>query len=241
MHLALLGSAFVLVVTLSACGGKGSSAPTSGAVEASVSLSGLSAFEDRLADLLTLERVRAVADTAGSEPQQQVEASGLLKSVSWSWDSERKREMSVSGQTFTLPVSNQVAISQFQRLDRQESGPQLGKSFVETHYRSVSAEEMAAVQARLQEQLQKRVEKGELTAEQAKLAGGMGSGLLGKERVVESIEGIGDACRWVAADNTLAVGHRNVFFALHVDLSAEAAVNRDKAVALAKLILAAAE
>lgn len=229
-------AAFACVVFLSSCG---ESQPASSAP--AITTSCLSAYEDRLAELLTLDRVRAIADITGGEPQQQVESSAFLKSVAWTWDSDRKREVTAAGQTMTLPVSNQVAISQFKRLDREESGPQLGKSYVEANFRSVTAEEMAAVQARLQAQLQKRVEKGELTAEQARLAGGMGSGFLGKERVVETIEGVGDACRWVAADNTLAVGHRNVFLALHVDLAAEASVNRDKAVALAQLLLAECE
>lgn len=60
---------------------------------------------------------------------------------------------------------------------------------------------------------------------------------MGNERVVETIEGVGDSALWSAKDKTLAVGHGDVFFAHYVDVTEDAAVNRDKAIALAKEIL----
>lgn len=227
---------FALLLTLAACGGKGSS--SNGTPAFSGPKSCLSQYDEKIADLLPLERVRGVLDLGSAEPEQKVQNHPSLKGVSWSWDSDRTREMTVGGQTLTLPVSNQVSISQFKLLDQEKHGPKDAKTYVENNFRSISAEEMTRIQAQMQEQIQKRVEKGEMTAEQAKLAGGMGEGFMGTERVVDTIEGVGDACRWTAKDKTLAVGHRNVFFTIYVDVNQDNDVNRDKAVELAKAILA---
>jgi len=236
MKSALTPIFFTLALTFTACGDKGSSsgqsAPFSGPKSCLVK------YDGRITDLLPLERVKTIIDIGTADPKQESHTGSSMKSVSWSWDSDRQREMNIAGQTISVPMSNQVSVSQFKLVDQEEFGPKDAKSYVEANYRSISTEEMASIQARMKEQIQKRVEKGELTAEQAALAGGMGEGLVGKERVVDTIDGVGDACRWTATDKTLAVGHRNVFFALFVDIAADNDLNRDKAVELAKLILA---
>jgi len=55
--------------------------------------------------------------------------------------------------------------------------------------------------------------------------------------LVTLLDGVGDAARWTESDNTLAVGHGDVVFVLAIDISDDSAVNRDKAIALAKEIL----
>lgn len=224
------------LLTLSSCGGKDS--PSNSAPAFSGPKSCLSQYDDKIADILPLELVKAAFDLGSAEPEQKVQDHPSLKGVSWSWDSDRTRDMNMGGQTIPLPVSNQVSISQFKLLDQAEFGPKDAKTYVESNFRSISAEEMSRIQAQMQEQIQKRVEKGEMTAEQAKLAGGMSEGFMGTERVVDTIEGVGDACRWTAKDKTLAIGHRNVFFTLYVDVTQDNDVNRDKAIEVAKAILA---
>jgi hypothetical protein len=226
---------FFVFVSLISCGGDRSN--TTGPRSATVvKKSCLSAYEAKLADLLKRDRVNALFGTKEVELKQSF-SEGRSKSVSWSWGSERTRSIQVGANAVDFPHSNQVSISNFKVLGSEERGPLNGIDYVEANYRSISKEEMAAAQQRLQEQIQKRVEKGEITEEQAKLAGGLGGSIMGKERVVEPIEGVGDIARWVASDNTLAIGHGDVFFALYVDVSDDKTVNRDKAVALGKEIL----
>lgn len=222
-------------LTLAACGGENDGASASGGGAAGKSC--LRAYDSKPGDILKRDRLDAVFGTAGLEATSEVSTSRSTKGVSWSWPSDRVRKITVGTNTIEVPQDNQASVSNFKILAEAEYGPKDGKSYVEANYRSISKEEMAATQARMKEQLQKRVDSGEMTQEQANLAGGLGGGIMGDERIVESIDGVGDAARWTASDRTLAVGHRDVFFALYVDVSPDASVNRDKAIALAKEIL----
>jgi len=230
-----LFASVLLVLGVPACGGK-ESGGGSGAGGGSVSC--LAKYASKLDGMLTEKRLREVVDPGDKEVKSSVTDMGGLKSISWSWDSERTRKMQMGAMEMELPVSNQVSVSGIRVLDGQKHGPKDGKSYVEQNYRSISKEEMQRIHEQMARSIQERVDKGEITAEQAKLAGGLGEGLAGDERVVETIDGVGDACRWVAKDRTLAVGHGNVFFSLFVDVSADVEVNREKALVLAKLILA---
>lgn len=198
----------------------------------------LAKYEDRVGDMLPESRLREVVDPGDNELKSEVNPKGMLKSARWSWPSGRVMTKKIGAMNLELPVDNQVSISDIRVLDNAKHGPKDGKTYVEFNYRSISKEEMKKIQESMARGLQERVDKGEITAEQAKLAGGLGGGFMGEERIVETIEGIGDSCRWVEKDKTLAVGHGNVFFALLVDVSEDSAVNREKAIALAKLILA---
>jgi hypothetical protein len=224
----------VLVFSV-ACGKKDGGAGSSG------EKSFLAKHEGNLAGLLTRERLESLVDLGGQEPQQEVRNDGPLPTVAWSWPSDRVSTLDVGGQKMEFPDSNQLGIAEFRLLDKAAHGEKDGKTYVERNYRAISAEEMAAMQERMQQALEKRVADGEITAEQARLAGGLGGSLAGKERLVEEIEGVGDACRWVAADSSLVVGHRNVFLRIHSKISADSSLNRDKAVELARLILAEGE
>lgn len=235
MKFPLATLAFLISLSFTACK---DNSPSTNASNSNGPKSCLSRYHSQIADILTKERLLSSFDPGTAELKQEVHTGKLILGISWTWPSDRIREMNIAGQTISVPIDNEVSVSQFKLLDQEKFGPKDSKSYVEANYRSISAEEMATITANMDAQLQKRVEKGEITAEQAKLAGGMGSGLMGKERVVETIDGVGDACRWTATDKTLAVGHRNVFFSLLVNVSSDANLNRDKAIALAKAILA---
>jgi len=226
--LALLGSG---------CGSSDKPEKAGGRSSAQVGVSCLAKFETRIGEILPLAILQEIVQLQGVTPELKVTYTRSLKVASWSWPSERTRSMQIAGTTMEFPVDNQVSLSHFRRLDNQEFGPKDGKTYVEQNYRSISKEEMAGIQARMQEQIQERVRKGELTEEQARLAGGMGGDLMGSERIVESIEGVGDAARWVEKDNTLAVGHRNIAFTVYVDISSGAGVNRATAIDLARRLL----
>jgi hypothetical protein len=225
-----------LTLCLSSCGGDKASSNQNASGDP-VKKSCLNAYTSKLADLLTRDRVDALFGTKDLELKQDLSESRSTNSISWSWGSDRTRKIQVGANAMEFPHDNQVSISNMQNLSQQEYGPKNGKDYVEANYRSISKEEMAAAQQRMQEQIQSRVEKGELTAEQAKLAGGLGGDIMGKERIVETIEDLGDAARWTASDNTLAVGHGDLYFTLFVDISDDKTQNRNQAIALAQSIL----
>lgn len=239
MKAKILMTVMVSLSVLSGCGGKdgGADAAGGGGAPKKVGVSCLAKFESDIAAILPLEVLAEVVDFGGETPEAEVMNFRSNKGVSWSWKGGRTRSVQVMGQTMDLPVDDQLAVTYFKVLDKAEYGPKDGKTYVEQNYRSISKEEMARIQEGMKAQLQAKVEKGELTQEQADLAGGMGGGFMGKERIVEAVEGVGDAARWTAVDRTLAVGHRNVSFLVYADLSADEGVNRDTAVALARRLL----
>lgn len=236
----ILCPVLIAVLSLTSCG-DGSGSAGGDSPSASVAKSGLADFVSKLPDLLKRDRLDAIFETSGVEAEFEQTSMRSVNSVSWSWPGDRVRKITVGANSMEVPRPNQVAITNFKVLSDSEHGPKDGKTYVERTYRSISAEEMAATQERMKEQLQKKVEKGEITQEQAQLAGGLGGGIMGKERKVESIEGVGDVARWTESDRSLAVGHGDVFFQLTVDISDDSAINRDKAIALAKEILKDAE
>ncbi len=228
----------LLSLFLAACGSKeGKDAKDTASPRGKAGVSCLADYVERIGDILPLEVLEEVVDLEGATPEKKVTDHPSLKGVSWTWPSERKRVMEVMGMKVETPAHNQVGVSGFKRLDGATSGPQDGKTYVERNYRSISTEEMEQIQIRMKEQIAERVRKGELTEEQAKMAGGLGGNLMGQERVVESIDGVGDAARWTERDRTLAVGHKNVVFTLFVDVSEDQNLNRQHAIALAKRLL----
>lgn len=224
--------------TLISCGDKESTSSSADGNPGGGGSSHLVRYDKDIGSILSKERLGTVIDLAGIEAEQKIVTVGKMRVAQWTWPSDRKMKMKMAGQEVEYAVENTVAVNQFEILGEEGSYAKDGKSYVENTYRSISKEEMAKVAENMKRIMEDKVKKGEITEEQAKLAGGIGGGFMGKERVVETIEDVADACRWVATDNTLAVGHKNVFFTLVVDISADSAVNRGKAIELAKVILA---
>lgn len=237
-HIAILSAASLLLL-LTGCGrsDKAPDSRTGGGSSKGGGTSCLAKYDTRIGEILPLNVLSEVVDLQGASPEMKVTDTRSMKGVSWSWPSDRQRIMEMMGTQIEIPVDNQLSLSHFRRLDNAEFGPKDGKTYVEANYRSISKEEMADIQTRMREQIQERVRRGELTEEQARLAGGMGGDLMGEERIVESIEGVGDAARWIEKDRTLAVGHRNVAFTVFADISADAGENRATAIALAQRLL----
>ncbi len=233
----LILSSLFASLALTACGDKETST-TSGGGSSSGAASCLAKYADNIGGIFPEQRLAGLVDTGGKEAKQNVQDASLSKGVTWSWESDRIRKISVGPSEIEVPRDNQIGVSAFRVLSHETHRTRDAGAYVEQNYRSISAEEMKTIQENMKKQIEAQVESGKLTAEQAKLAGGLGEALGGNERVVETIENIGDACRWVAQDNTLAVGHRDVFFSIHSDLSDDKQLNRDKAIELAKAILA---
>jgi len=209
-------------------------------IPASAQTSCLAKFQGKPAELLTVERVAKAADFGGKETKTDTQADSNPKytSASVSWPSGRVSVTDLGFTKIETPQDNIISLSGPAVVDKENDFAANGREYIEKNYRSVSPEEMAAMQERMKASLEERVAKGELTREQADLAGGVGGAVAGKERVVESIDGLGDAARWVGNDRALVVAHRDVWFRLSVNVSDDAAVNRETAIAVAKVLLA---
>lgn len=196
----------------------------------------LAKYDERIGEMLTQEKLAKVVDIVGKEPEQKVIHAGVLKTVSWTWPSDRVDTITAAGRSINVPVQNQVAISGFRVLDPEKDTLKDGKAYLEQNYQPISEEDMKQMQAKMRRLVEEQVQKGEITAERGKLTD-LGIGFLSKKRSVEIVKDVGDACRWISSDNYLAVAHRNVFFIINMEISADHAVNREKAVSLAKIIL----
>ena len=207
-----------------------------GTIVASADPGPLAKYHNDIAAILTEERLRHVVDPGSEDVEVRIEKEGNSPNVTWLWPSDRVTVTDLGFTNIETPASNQLGVSQYRLLTDAEFGPKTGKGYIEANYRSIDAEEMAEIQQRMQAALQERVEKGELTAEQAAIAGGVGDSVAGNDRLVETIDGIGDACRWVPKGSTLVLGLGDVFIAIHSSISADEQENRAAAIRLAKLL-----
>ena len=127
---------------------------------------------------------------------------------------------------------------------RSSKSAAAARSLFNSTYKTMTPAEAEATRERVDAGVQRQLDAGELTAEQAKLAKGFGS-MAGKARW-EKVSGVGDAAVWGSSDperepaqsGVLAVLHGDTQFHLNVDLLESRDHSRAAAVAIAKSIIA---
>lgn len=232
IHLLSIVAGFALVVS-----GCGDSSPADGRGAEVSKRAGMAKHHDDPQSFLPESLLRQVVDPGDLELTVEVNTSGPDRRVIWSWPGDRIHITDLGFTTIETPKANQLGIQSFLLLSNARHGPKTGREYVERNHRSISAEEMATINERMQAALQERVDSGELTAEQARIAGGLGGEISGQERLAEVVEDLGDLCHWLPDDSLLAIGVGDVFLGIRADLSEDSTVNKETAVKLARLLL----
>ena len=207
---------------------------------ASAQTSCLAKYQGKPSEVLTPAFVGKVIDLSGKETTASAHdaRNPRFASASLNWPSDRKLVKDLGFTKVEVPQDNTVTLGGPAVVNPEKDRVANAREYIERNYRSISAEEMAEMQKAMKAALEERVAKGEITREQADLAAGIGGGLAGKERIVESIDNLGDGARWIANDLELVVAHRDTWFRVQVNVSEDVAVNRDSAIAVAKAVLA---
>jgi hypothetical protein len=230
-----------LFLGLVACGGDTANSASSSSRANSSANSALVAKFKSLPSLITVDQVR---DTLGLGPIE-IEYSDRSNifddprniGMTFSWAGDRVLITDLGFTKIETPKSNRIELDNFRVVESWTDRADSGLEYLERNVRSVSAEEMAQAQANMANALAARVERGEMTAEQARIAGGMGSTLAANPIIVEIFEDIADQARWNVRDRTLWVAHKNVIFSVQADISDDNETNRDAAVAIARKFL----
>jgi len=188
-------------------------------------------YADKLDQLLTIARVVKVTgyDKAKAKPKYSKGSKNLTyHSFSHSWESDRKRTIEMNGQSIEMPKNDVVSISGFNKIDSEKFNFQ---------YRNLSKEEKEKIKKKMDEALENQQEKKELTTQQKDVAKDLGSSTVDNIKY-ENVAGVGSKALWETANNQLIVHHIDTMFQLYVDISDDMNINKEKAIQLARDLLA---
>ena len=223
----------MILLGMVSCGEKGNSNALEEAVELAESkglFEAAKAYEGKLNELLTQEMA---ANTMGFPAQEaDVDYNTTLSNPSfhalnYTWDRGRTRPMTVGNMTVQVPDLDRLELSGIQKISKKD---------FEFQYRVLSPEEVQQSNQLMKDALQDRVSKGEITQDQADLAGGLGAGLAGNQ-TREQVTEVGEAATWMPEDGSLYVYQDGLMFRLTINQAGESSVLKQKLILLADQIL----
>lgn len=226
---------FYLMILLGmvSCGEKNNSGSLNEAVELAESkglFEAAKAYEGKLNELLTLEMA---SNTMGFPAEEaDVDYNTTLSNPSfhalnYTWDRGRTRPMTVANMTVQVPDLDRLELSGIQEISQKD---------FEFQYRVLTQEEVQQSNQLMKDALQERVSKGEITQEQADLAGGLGEGLAGNQ-TREIVSDVGQAATWMPEEGSLYVYQDGLMFRLTINQAADSQELRQKLIKLATEII----
>lgn len=189
-------------------------------------------FTGKLDELLTLNLASDISGLSGDEAEiyyNQVLKNPRAHSLSYSWVSDRKQTIEVAGRSMEVPVQDKVEICW------------VGSSTLEQfkqNYHNLTDEEKRSAAKAMEKKMGEMVENGEVTKDQADMAGGFADGLMENYKVTD-VTGVGEHAVWIERKiaSELKVYYKGLEFQLNVNLSDDEAINKEKSIALARRII----
>lgn len=239
----VLAAALAMTVGLVACGDRTAEGPEGRVEEAMAELEGMvpgggdgnscvAEYAERPCDLLTEELVRRELPDAPAElDQDRIESATYA--CKYSWPSERMVTMEVMGNSVEYEDDNVVLLSWIEAYEDDPQG-RFRRSYLPT------AEELDRAGEAFEEEFDKEAEERGLGEQEKEIGEGLGEGLM-KGVSFEPVEGIGTMA---SVDHThgqadLYVLDGDTNFQVSVNVSADDAEDRARAVAIAERILEA--
>lgn len=195
-------------------------------------------YMDKYDQLLTLDDIKQHYDGDMSTAEFKYNKSEKASSqdtdkAMYSWQSGRTRKMKIMGKDMEIADNNEIGLhwlgSDLFMINGMPTPLECFKKF----YRNVSKEEMDAAMAKA-EQIMK--EREGVSAAEAKQASNLGKSL-GEGQTFEDVNGIGEAASWKAQDSELKVLVGDKTFGIIARVGADNEVNKNLAIALAKVVL----
>ena len=195
-------------------------------------------YMDKYDQLLTLDDIKKQYDGDISKAKFKYNKSEKASSqdtdkAMYSWESGRTRKMKIMGTEMEMPDYNEIGLhwlgSDLFMINDMPTPLECFKKF----YRNVSQEEIDAALAKA-EQIMK--EKEGVAAAEAKQASNLGKSL-GQGQTFEDVNGVGEAASWKAQDSELKVLVGDKTFGIIARVGADNDVNKNLAIALAKVVL----
>lgn len=223
----------ILLLGMISCGEKSSSGSLEEAVELAESkglFEAAKAYEGKLDELLTLEMAARTMGFPAEEADVDYNttlSNPSFHALNFTWDRGRTRPMTVANMTVQVPDLDRLELSGIQEISQKD---------FEFQYRVLTQEEVQESNQLMKDALQDRVSKGEITQEQADLAGGLGEGLVGNQ-TREIVSDVGQAATWMPGEGTLFVFQDGLMFRLSINQAADSRELKQKLITLAADIL----
>lgn len=213
-------------------------------VKSSFSGDCLAGYAEKLDELLTSDIVQEVVE----EPQAEVEKeyNKIMKnpnyhSVSYTWKSDRMKNMNVAGFTMDIPENNQVELQGIRKMKR-EHFDMSRKKITDEQMKTMNSEIDKAMEGKsgnekVNERLKKLDEMGIDKETQKQMTGAMTGVFAQIAKAYSPVDGIGEAASWNSVEKCLYVFNDGVEMALTVNIAADESVNKDKAVVLMRKLM----
>ena len=223
----------MILLGMVSCGEKSNSSSLAEAVELAESnglFEAAKAYEGKLNELLTLEMAAKTMGFPAEDADVDYNttmSNPSFHAINYTWDRGRTRPMTVANMTIQVPDLDRLELSGIQEISKNE---------FEFQYRVLTPEEIQESNQLMKDALQDRVTKGEITQEQADLAGGLGDGLVGNQ-IREIVSNVGQAATWMPEDGSLYVYEGGLMFRLTINQGEDAQILKEKLIKLASEII----
>lgn len=223
----------MILLGMVSCGEKRNSSSLAEAVELAESnglFEAAKAYEGKLNELLTLEMAAKTMGFPAEDADVDYNttmSNPSFHAINYTWDRGRTRPMTVANMTIQVPDLDRLELSGIQEISKNE---------FEFQYRVLTPEEIQESNQLMKDALQDRVTKGEITQEQADLAGGLGDGLVGNQ-IREIVSNVGQAATWMPEDGSLYVYQGGLMFRLTINQGEDAQILKEKLIKLASEII----
>ena len=189
-------------------------------------------WNGKLNELLTMEmavKVTGYVASEGKEKYNQVLKSPETHSVKYSWKKGRESTIQnpVTNSEMTVPVDDSVELSWVRDTTLEK---------FKANYHTPTEEELAQADAAMNNKLGEMESEGRVTADQSQMAKGMASSMA-EGLSFDDVSGVGDYAVWNNKDKELKVFVKGMEFQVRVDVGSDEAVNRQKSVEVAQMII----
>lgn len=188
-------------------------------------------FDGRLDDLLTLE---IAANNSGlpaataEKSYQQTLKNPFTHSLSYRWDNGRKKMLEVGKRSIEVTTDDFIEVGWVKQTDLET---------FKRDYHTPTAEELAQLEAIMNNQMEKAAQEGKISKDDSKLGSSIGSSLA-KGLSYTDIPNVGNYAVWNNKDKSLCVFYKGLQFIVTADVSNNEQQNQETAIKVAKDIIA---
>jgi hypothetical protein len=185
-------------------------------------------FDGKLDQLLTLDM--AVAATGYNAAEAKAKYSKILKSpathsMRYSWKKGRKE--------YFKQLKRELEVDDYVELVWVKS---TNLNTFKKNYHTPTAEEIEAADKAVNKAMAEKVQSGSITKEQAGIGDGIAKSFM-KNLSYTEIPNLGEYAVWNNKDKTLKTYYKGLEFEIRCAVSADEAANREKSIAVAKMIV----
>ena len=230
--IAIITSAFCLL--LISCKSKNSSAAETTLNKTIAEAAGETStdWNGKLTELFTVEMAAAVTGYAQADAKQdynQVLKNAATHTLAYRWEKGRSKSVRnpINNKTMEIPTDDFIQLAWVRTTSLQQ---------FKQNYHTPTAEEKANAEQAMKGKLKQMEKEGTISSEQSAsaetIATGLGDGLSFTE-----IPGVGDYAVWNNKQKQLKVFYKGMEFEITAEVSSDEAVNKQKSIEAAKLII----